>query len=511
MSNISDNNKRIAKNTLLLYMRMLFLMVINFYTSRVVLDKLGIENFGIYNVVGGVAVMFVFFRSSLSNATQRFLNVELGRGNIDNAQKVFAQHFTLYAFIATLVLIVGETIGLWFVYNKLVIPADRLTAALWVYHFTLISLGVTLIGIVYNSEIIAHEDMKIYSYISIFEGVAKLVIAYVISISYFDKLIVYGFLLMLLSLAVQCFYVIYCSRRYTECHARFMWNKKLLKETSSIVGWNTVGTAVYAINESGLNILLNLFFGPAVNAARAVSYQISNAINGFASNFFVAVRPQIFKSYAVGDNDYLLKLFYNSSKFSFFLLWLFCLPLCFSINPILNIWLTQVPEYADIFTIWVLAYSIVNMQNEPIWAIALAVGKIKRFTLIGNSVFILAFPLSYIALKLGCSPVSVFAIMFFMRAFYIIVVLNIIKKYVDFSFLLYFKKVIRPIFFVSIASLAAVSTVYIIMPQTLPLTFVFICLSVLITCSCIWFIGLSKNERIYCVSELKNRIKHDKS
>lgn len=213
MSNISDNNKRIAKNTLLLYMRMLFLMVINFYTSRVVLDKLGIENFGIYNVVGGVAVMFVFFRSSLSNATQRFLNVELGRGNIGNAQKVFAQHFTLYAFIATLVLIVGETIGLWFVYNKLVIPADRLTAALWVYHFTLISLGVTLIGIVYNSEIIAHEDMKIYSYISIFEGVAKLVIAYVISISYFDKLIVYGFLLMLLSLAVQCFYVIYCSRR----------------------------------------------------------------------------------------------------------------------------------------------------------------------------------------------------------------------------------------------------------------------------------------------------------
>ena len=452
--------------------------------------------------------MFVFFRSSLSNATQRFLNVELGRGNISNAQNFFSQHFTLYVVIAAFVLFIGETVGLWFVYNKLVIPDDRLTAALWVYHFTLVSLGITLIGIVYNSEILAHEDMKIYSYISIFEGVAKLIIAYVISISYFDKLIVYGFLLMLLSLAVQCFYAVFCLHRYKECRVKFLWDKKLLKETSSIVGWNTVDTAVYALNESGLNILLNLFFGPAVNAARAVSYQVNNAVNNFTSNFFVAIRPQIFKSFAVGDNDYLMKLFYNSSKFSFYLLWLFCLPLCFSIEHILNIWLTYVPEYTAIFTIWILAYSLVNIQNEPIRGIVLAVGKLKNFTLIGNGIFLLVFPLSYIALKLDCSPVSVFAIMFFVRIVYNIVVLNIIKGYVNLSFRRYFIEVVRPIFIVASVSLIAVSLTYIVMPHTLPFTFVFIGMSVLITGICICLIGLSKKERTYCVSELKKRIMH---
>ena len=507
MTEVSQKNKRIAKNTLFLYLRMMFLMVVSFFTSRVLLDKLGIEDFGIYNVVGGLAAMFIFFRSSLSNATQRFLNIELGRGSIANARKVFAQHFTLYVVIAVIVLVVGETVGLWFVYNKLVIPEGRLTATLWVYHFTLISLCSTLVSIVYNSEIIAHEDMNVYSYISIFEGVAKLAIAYVISISGFDKLIVYGLLLMLLSLSVQYFYAIYCYRHYEESRAGLVWDGKLLKETSALVGWNSVGTAVYALNESGLNILLNFFFGPAVNAARAVSYQVSNAINGFASNFFVSVRPQIFKSYAVGDNEYLMKLFYNSSKYSFFLLWLFCLPMFFSIDTILHLWLKQVPEYTGTFTVWVLAYSLVNMQNDPIWTMALAVGKIKRFVLIGNGVFLLVFPLSYIALKIGCSPVSVFVIMFFVRLLYVAVVLNVIKRYFEFSFGQYISKVIMPIVLVVVVSTTTMLLVYVVMPHTLPFTFMFIGLSVLVVGVCVCFIGMSKGERSYCLDAIKKKIR----
>ncbi len=504
---MDSKSKRIAKNTLFLYMRMLFLMVVTLFTSRVLLDKLGIEDFGIYNVVGGLAVMFIFFRSSLSNATQRFLNVALGKGDAAGAAQVFAQHFTLYAVVALLVIVVGETVGLWFVYDKLVIPADRLAAAVWVYQFTLVSLCSTLVGIVYDSTIIAHEDMNVYSYVGIFEGLAKLGIAYAISMSPFDRLTTYGLLLMFLALSIQCFYAFYCSRHYAECRVRLVWDKKLLKDTSSIVGWNTVGTAVYAVNDSGVNILLNLFFGPAVNAARAVSFQVSNAVNGFASNFFVSVRPQIVKSYASGDNEYLMKLFYNSSKFSFFLLWMFCLPLFFTINPILHLWLKQVPEYTDVFTIWILAYSLVNVLNNPVWAVALAVGRLKKYISVGSGVFLMVFPLAYAALKLGATPVAVFVIMFAVRLCYLVVVLNIIREYVDFSFRRYLVRVIRPVFLVVAVSSSAAFLLHYVLPQSLLSTFVFIAAAVVIAVMCVGFIGLSKAERGYCLDFIRKKLR----
>lgn len=489
---------------------MLFLMAVTLFTSRVLLDKLGIEDFGIYNVVGGLAVMFIFFRSSLSNATQRFLNVELGCGNTANARRVFAQHFTLYVIMAVLVLVVGETVGLWFVYNKMVIPENRLTAAVWVYQFTLISLCSTLVSIVYDSEIIAHEDMNVYSYTGIFEGMAKLAIAYSISMSCYDRLIVYGFFMMLLSLSVQCFYAAYCSRHYEESCVSFIWDRKLLKDTAGIVGWNSVGTAVYAINDSGVNILLNLFFGPSVNAARAVSYQVSNAVNGFSSNFFLSVRPQIVKSYASGDSEYLMKLFYNSSKFSFFLLWLFCLPLSFAINPILHLWLKQVPEYTSTFTIWILAYSLVNVLNNPVWAVALAVGKLKRYISIGSGVFLLVFPLSYVALQFGCSPVSVFAIMVVVRLCNLIVVLHIIKRYVDFSFSRYFHDVVRPVISVAIISITIVAAIHAVLPASLPFTFAFIALAAAVAGLSICFIGISKKERAFAIGAICRKLRQGK-
>ena len=505
---MDSKSKRIARNTLFLYMRMLFLMVVTLFTSRVLLDKLGIEDFGIYNVVGGLAVMFIFFRSSLSNATQRFLNVALGKGDADGAARVFAQHFTLYLAVSAAVVVVGETVGLWFVYNKLVIPPDRLSAAVWVYQFTLVSLCSTLVGIVYDSTIIAHEDMNVYSYVGIFEGLAKLGIAYAISISPFDRLVVYGLLLMLLALSIQCFYAVYCSRRYAECRIKLLWDRQLLKDTSSIVGWNTVGTAVYAVNDSGVNILLNLFFGPAVNAARAVSFQVSNAVNGFASNFFVSVRPQIVKSYASGDGEYLMKLFYNSSKFSFFLLWIFCLPLCFTIDPILHLWLTQVPEYTGTFTVWILAYSLVNVLNNPVWAVALAVGRLKRYISIGSGVFLMVFPLAYVALKCGASPVAVFAIMFFVRLCYLVVVLHIIKAYINLSFRRYFTDVVKPVASVVVVSLAAAYALHALLPASLPGTFVFIILAVVMVGFCICFLGLKATERSYVLNIIKKKLNH---
>lgn len=503
---MSSKSKRIIKNTAFLYIRMLFLMLITLFTSRVLLDKLGIEDFGIYNVVGGLAVMFIFFRSSLANATQRFLNVELGKENHKGAQDVFCQHLILYAAFSLIVIIIGETAGLWIVLNKLVIPADRLHAAVWVYQFTLFSLCATLVGIVYNSEVIAHEDMKAFSYIGVFEGVAKLAIAYAISISPFDRLIVYGFMLMALTVTVQAFYVFYCVKHYNECKLRFIWDKGLLRSTSSVVGWNTVGTAVYAINDSGVNILLNMFFGPAVNAARAVSFQVSHAINGFASNFFVSVRPQIVKSYASGDNEYLLKLFYNSSRFSFFLLWIFCLPLSFSIDHVLHLWLKEVPEHTGIFTVWVLAYSLVNVLNDPVWSVALATGKLKRYISIGSGVFLLVFPIAYIALKSGCPPVSVFIILFAVRLCYLVVVLHIIRRYMNYRPSDYITKVVKPILSVVSLSVAAVWGIHMALPDTLPFMPLFVILSVAVTAVCIWTAGISGTERENIINFIRKKL-----
>ncbi|WP_297702039.1 hypothetical protein [uncultured Fibrobacter sp.] len=441
----STKSKRILKNTLFLYFRMLFVMFIAFYTSRVVLDKLGVVDYGIHSVVGGLTSMFVFFRSSLSNVTQRYLNVALGKENADLALKTFCQHQTLYILIALVIVLLAETVGMWFLYNKLVIPAGRMTAAFWTFQLMVVSLVVTLLGVVYNSAIIAHENMKIYSYVGIYEGLAKLGIAFLISLSPVDRLIMYSVLLVLVAFSIQFFYYLYCKRKYAECKFHFLLNRNDVKETFSMIGWNSVGTAVWAINNQGIDILLNIFFGPVVNAAKAIASHLNHAINNYATNFFVSVRPQLTKSYAAQDYDYLMKLFYGTSKYSFFLLWFFCLPMMLCVDVVLSVWLKEVPENTGLFVNLILAYSLVNILNNPIWSIALAVGKLKRYICIGSSVFLMSFPISYVFLKLGFPAASVFITNICVRFVYIWVVLFIIKKYIPLSLVEYIKKVLFPI------------------------------------------------------------------
>lgn len=492
---MNNNSKRIAKNTLYLYLRMAVLMAVSLFTSRIVLDKLGVEDFGIYNVVGGVAVLFTFFSSSLTNASQRFLTIELGRQDLQKANTVFNQHLIFYTMIVGGVIILAETIGLWFVYNKLIIPPERLFAVVWIYQLTIASLCLTLLGIIFNSSIIAHENMNVFSFLGIFEGISRLAIVYMLSIADMDRLVLYGFLMFLVTLLLQGFYMIYCFRHYVECKLRFVWDKNLLKETNAIVGWNIAGTAVYAINDSGINILLNMFFGPAVNAARAVSFQISGSVGNFATNFFTSVRPQMMKSYAAGDYKYMMTLFYNSSKYSFFLLWILCLPIAFTCKEILRFWLVEVPQYTDAFTLWVLAYSLINSLNNPIWTIALATGKLKYYILIGSGIFLLIFPFSYIVLKLGCSPVSVFTVMVAIRLIYLLVVLRIIKAYIPLTSKDYITKVAFPIIKVVMVSLVIASIMYHIMPTSILFIFFYCIMTIIISLGCIWRLGISENER----------------
>lgn len=500
------NSKRIVKNTMFLYFRHIFIMFISFFSARIVLDKLGVVDFGIQNVVGGMAGMFAFFRSSLSNATQRFLSIALGKNSEEELSKTFRQHQSIYIVITLAVLALLESVGLYFFYNKLVIPIDRLDAAFWVFQLTIASLCITLLSVVYDAVLIAHENMKIYSYVSVFEALAKLAIAFGIAFSPVDRLISYAFLLFCVALSIRLFYTFYCKRLYKECSFTFLWEKQEIKKTFAFISWNFIGTAVWAVNNNGVDILLNLFFGPIVNAAKGVASQVSFAITNFSNGFIVSVQPQLIKSYAAKDFDYLYMLFFKSSKYSFILLWFLCFPFFFVIDDVLAIWLKQVPDYAGSFVFLILLYSLVNSLNQPIWTLAQAVGKLRGYICIGSAVFLMAFPISYILLRQGFSPNAVFETNVIVRVFYLLTVFVIVRKYIPVSICRYSKETLLPIFLVCIVSVVPVMALGIYISNMAYNHWILCGFAFLWNIAVIYFCGLSKNERVLVKSKILNRI-----
>lgn len=501
------NSKRIVKNTLLLYFRHLFIMFISFFTSRIVLDKLGVVDFGIQNVVGGMAGLFVFFRSSLSNATQRFLSIALGKKSEEELSKTFRQHQSIYIVVALVVMLLLETVGLYFLWHKLVIPEHRMNAAFWVFQFTTVSLCVTLLSVVYDAVLIAHENMKIYSYVSIFEAIAKLFIAFGIVVSPVDRLISYAFLLFCVALSIRLFYTFYCKKKYKECVFKFLWIKQEIKYAFSFISWNFVGTAVWALNNNGIDVLLNLFFGPIVNAAKGVASQVSFSITNFSNGFIVSVRPQLIKSYAANDFEYLYSLFFKSSKYSFLLLWFFCFPFFFVVDEVLKIWLKNVPDYADTFVLLILVYSLVNSLDQPIWTLAQAVGKLKTYICVGSVVFLTVFPISYVLLKFGFSPNSVFETNVVVRAVYIATVFIIIRRYIYISVRRYFKETLLPIFMVSAISTGLTLLFKYILVASDSNNWIVSIIAFVLNMIVILLLGLSKDERCLVKTKLMNRIK----
>lgn len=316
--NNSENNKRIVRNTGMLYIRMLLTMTVSLYTSRVVLNTLGVVDFGIYNVVGGVVLMFSFLNSSMSSATQRFLSIELGKQDYLQLKKVFSMSVNIHAIIAIAIFILAETIGLWFLNARLVIPADRIVAANWVYQFSIFAFMLTIMNVPYNATIIAHERMKVYAYVSIIEVFLKLTIVVVLVFSGFDKLKLYSLLVFVVSIIVWIIYKVYCKRNFHETSYIYFWEKSLYKTLINYAGWNLFGNIAGVTFNQGINIMLNLFFGPTINAARSIAYQINSAVSGFVSNFQIAMNPQIVKSYALEDLKYMHQLIFQGAKYSFF-------------------------------------------------------------------------------------------------------------------------------------------------------------------------------------------------
>ena len=419
MASEYENNKRIAKNTLLLYLRMIVMMIISLYTSRVLLDALGVEDYGIYNAVGGIVAMFSMLSGSLSAAISRFITYELGTGNASKIKQIFSASITTQIILSLIVVAIAETLGFWFLENKMVIPEVRMNAAFWCFQLSELTFVINLISVPYNAAIIAHEKMNAFAYISIFESSIKLVIAFVIAISSYDKLIFYAVLLTLLSLVIRVIYGAYCRKHFEECSFSIAFNAKILKEMFGFAGWNSIGAASWVLKEHGASILLNLFFGPTVNAARAVASKVNVVVSGFAQNFTTALNPQIIKSYASNDFLYMFKLMDKGIRLSFFLLMAVAFPLLFNTQYILGLWLVEVPQHTVAFVQLILISSLVEIISNPLITIMLATGKIKKYQIIVGSLQMMNFPCSYVVLKLGANPetVVVVAIVFSLACF----------------------------------------------------------------------------------------------
>lgn len=453
MSQSSDNNKRIAKNTLLLYVRMLFMMAVGLYTSRVILRTLGVVDFGINNVVGGVVMMLNFLNGSLSAASSRYITYDLGKGDMTVMKKTFGNILSIHFILAGIVFIIGETVGLWLMTTQLQIPVGRETAAFWVYQFSILTSVMTIISVPYNATIIAHEKMSAFAYISIADAVLKLLIVYLLVVIPYDKLIVYAFLFFCIQLFDRIVYGIYCTRHFEETHTRFSYDKKLFKEIFAFAGWTMNGNLAVMGYTQGLNILLNMFFGPAVNAARGVAVQVQNIVQQFCTNFQMALNPQLTKSYAQGDLEYMHKLLIKSSKFSFYILFFIAVPLMFEAQFVLKLWLGIVPEHTVNFLRLIIAASMLYSLANPLVVSVHATGSIKRFQLIEGTMLLMIVPIAYLLLKFfGIRPEYVFVVHIFVEMCTQYARLRIVLPMIGMKLREYLNKVVLPLIVVVVIS-----------------------------------------------------------
>ena len=437
-----SDSLRIAKNTLMLYFRQILIMLVSLYTVRVVLSVLGAEDYGIYNVVAGVVTMFGFLSGAMATASQRYFSFDLGKGDTERLKITFSVTFQIYVLLALIIVFLAETLGLWFVNNKLVIPVERMKAANWIFQAAVVSFLFTLITTPYMASIIAHENMNVYAYVSIVEAGLKLGIVFLLRVLPYDKLIVYGILLATVALINTSIYRLYCRSHYAECKARFVKDGALFKEIVGYSGWNLFGSVASVVRNQGMTILLNLFFGPIVNAARAVAAQVNAAILSFAQNFSTALRPQIIKSYAAGEKNIMLRMVMYGTKIVFFLMLLICVPLYFEVPYLINLWLKNVPEHTVAFVRLVIIDVLIDSISYPIMAIVQATGKIKLYQALVGGILILNLPVSYLFLKLGFTAEIVFIVAIVLSVVALFLRILISQKLIDFNLILPFSKLL---------------------------------------------------------------------
>lgn len=504
MSQTSDNNKRIAKNTLLLYFRMLFMMVVSLYTSRVILNALGVEDFGIYNVVGGVVAMFTVISGSLSAAISRFITYELGKGDQSKLNKIFSASVTIQLLLSLIIVVLIESVGVWFLNAKMTIPTDRVTAANWVLQFSIITFVINLISVPYNAAIIAHERMSAFAYISILEAIGKLAIAFFIMWSPIDKLIYYAILMCTVAVIVRLTYGHYCKKHFTECTYHFHWDKDILKQMFGFAGWNFIGASSVVFRDQGGNIILNIFFGPTVNAARGIANQVNTAITGFVQNFMTALNPQITKSYASGDGEYMMTLIFQGARLSFYMLLLLSLPVLINTHYILVIWLKIVPEHAVLFVRLILIFAMCESISNPLITAMLATGKIRNYQIVVGGLQLLNLPLSYICLKMGFVPESILVVAIIISLACLFARLYMLRGMIGLSSILYMKNVFLNVLAVALLSTIIPYMLFYYMKETFFSFIIITLIAVLCTLVVEFYIGCNQKERFFVLNKVRN-------
>ena len=504
MSDTSSANKRIAKNTLLLYVRMLFTMSISLFTSRVILSNLGVEDFGIVNVVGGVVSMFSVLSGSMSSSISRFITFELGAGDKQRLKTVFTTGINIQLGMSVLILLVAELVGVWFLNCKMNIPEERLYAANWVFQFSILSFILGLLSVPYNAAIIAHEKMSAFAYISIIEVTLKLIIVYLLTISPFDRLITYSFLFMMIGVLIRIIYGYYCKKHFEECTYHFVYDKGILKSMTSLAGWNFLGNGAFLLNTQGVNILMNMYFGVAINAARGVASSVDAALKQFVNNFTTAVNPQITKSYAKGELDNMHKLVCVSSKFSAFLMLFFAVPIILETDTILNIWLKNPPEYASVFLKWIIISSFMDtvLANSLVTSM-FATGNIKRYQIIVTSIGCLVFPLSWIAFEIGLEPQFGYIIYFIIYTILLFVRLHLLRDMVKLPPMMYIRDVLYRLLPTMVISFAFPSVLMFTMEEGIVRFITVSITSVVFTSLSIYYIGFVDKERKYIIHKIQ--------
>lgn len=503
MNDSASNNKRIAKNTVILYFRTILVMLISLYTSRVVLEALGVEDYGIYAVVGGVVAMFSVVSSSLSSAISRFITFEIGRGSKDKLKSVFATSITIQLIIAGIVLLLLEIIGVWFMEAKMQIPPERLDAARWILHFSLFTFCVNLLSVPYNACIIAHERMSAFAYMGIFDAAAKLLICFLVQHSPIDRLVYYGLLLMLLALISRIIYAIYCNKHFEESRVKAGFDKKIFKEMLGFSGWNFFNSTAFILNNQGVNMLMNVHFGVIVNAARGIAVQVETAVMQFVNNFTTAINPQITKSYASGDLPGMHKLVCRGAKFSYFSMFFLALPIIIEAEQILKLWLVNVPEHAVAFVQLSLIMGMCDCIGNSGYTACMATGKLRKYSLIITSVACLEFPLAWIFFSLGAIPEYAYYIYIAVKIAVLIVRMYLMDNMVDLKVGVYFKNVFIPIILTTVASIILPIIIFMFMQPGL-VRFVAVGFASVVSVSLsTMYIGMTKSERKSVIHKLK--------
>lgn len=512
MSSVTTSNVRIAKNTLALYFRQIIILAVSLFTARIVLQALGVTDYGINNVVGGVVLMFGFLSTTLTSITQRFISVELGKGSTPAVlQRIFSTSIILHAAAGIIVIILAETVGLWFLNNKLVIPAERVMAANWVYQFAVFGFLISLLSAPFTALIISHEDMHIYAYMGIFDAAARLAAVYLLVIINADKLMFWALCGLIISAVLLFFYFIYCRKKYQEARFTFVYDNILIKKLSGFGGYVFADNIFLILLHQGTNILINIFFGPVVNAAKGLANAVSTALLSFGSNFHQAIIPQITMACAAKNNEAMWSLVERGTRMLYFLFLAFSVPILLETEFVLKLWLKNVPEYTVIFTRLLIINALIETFLATFWCVVRASGKLKAAYYSAYTLNVLTFVLCYLACRAGQPPYYVFIILSLLRFLSCPYFFALAKKIYNFPIRAFIKKALFPIFCVSAASFLPFYAADKLFPESMLRSGLVIMTSILWTGIVIVLIGFRKNERTAAIAFVKRKFSAGKN